>query len=66
MTKIKLQKFTLIKLIYSITIIIFLISAFLPYYSKLYVYPPPPAVPVLEYTKLYMGISNCFMEDGQD
>ena len=55
MKEIKIQKFTLIKLIYSILIVVFLISVFLPYYSKSYAFPPPPAEPIISYTKPYLG-----------
>ena len=57
MKEIKIQKFTLIKLIYGILIVVFLISVFLPYYSKTYApFPPPPATPLFGgYTSLYMG-----------
>jgi len=36
----QILKFTLIKLIYIILIVVFLISGFLPYFSKYYAYPP--------------------------
>jgi len=58
MKEIKIQKFTLIKLIYSILIIVFLISVFLPYYSKSYAFPPPPAVSIISYTKPYLGYNE--------
>ncbi len=55
MAEFRIQKFTLIRLIYGIIIIIVLISAFLPYFSRSYVYPPPPAEPIYNYTKNYIG-----------
>ena len=55
MKEIKIQKFTLIKLIYSVLIVIFLISVFLPYFSKSYAFPPPPAEPLISFTRPYYG-----------
>ncbi len=57
MTEIRIQKFTFIRLIYGIIIIIILISAFLPYYSEFHPpYPPPPQTAIHEgYFTHYMG-----------
>lgn len=55
MREIKIQKFNLIKLIYIVLIVVFLISVFLPYFSKTYAYPPPPAEPLISYIKPYRG-----------
>jgi len=58
MKEVQIQKFTLIKLIYSVLIVVFLISVFLPYFSRYYAYPPPPAIPTISYTKPYRGYSE--------
>ena len=57
MTEIRIQKFTFIRLIYGIIIIIILISAFLPYYSEFHhPFPTPPEDPIyVGYFTYYMG-----------
>ena len=57
MTEIRIQKFTFIRLIYGIIIIIILISAFLPYYSEFHPpFPTPPEDPIyVGYFTHYMG-----------
>ncbi len=55
MRTIKLQKSNLIKLIYVILFLITLLSITFPYYSKTYVFPPPPSDPVYTTTIYYWG-----------
>ena len=56
MKEVKIHKFNLIKLIYSVLIAVFLISVFLPYFSKSYVFPPPPLDPIIFFPpRLYYG-----------
>ena len=56
MKEVKIHKFNLIKLIYSLLIAVFLISVFLPYFSKSYVFPPPPLDPIIFFPpRLYYG-----------
>jgi len=58
MKEIKVGKFILIKLLYGVLIVIFLISVFLPYYSRYYAFPPPPADPIVYYTRPYFGYNE--------
>jgi len=56
MKEIKIHKFVMIKLIYGVLIAVFLISVFLPYFSKSYVFPPPPLDPIIFFPpRLYFG-----------
>ena len=56
MKEIKIHKFALIKFIYGVIISVFLISVFLPYFSKSYVFPPPPLDPIIFFPpRLYFG-----------
>ena len=55
MRSIKLQKSNLIRLIFATLILILLLSLTLVYYSKTYVYPLPPAVPLYTDTTYYWG-----------
>jgi len=56
MKEVKIHKFNLIKLIYSVLIAVFLFSVFLPYFSKSYVFPPPPLDPIIFFPpRLYYG-----------
>ena len=58
MRTIKLQKSTLIRLVFAIFISISLLSLTFIYYSKTYVYPPPPAVPLYTDTIYYWGYTE--------
>ena len=55
MKSIKLQKSMLIKLIYGILILIFILSTILPYYSITYFFPPPPDPPSYTNTEFSVG-----------
>ena len=55
MRSIKLQNYILMRLIFAILILISLLSLILPYYSKTYVYPLPPADPLYTDTTYYWG-----------
>jgi len=58
MRTINLQKTTLIRLIFAVLILISLLSLTFIYYSKTYVYPLPPAVPLYTDTIYYWGYTE--------
>jgi len=55
MRTIELRNYNLIRLIFAFLILITLFSTVFPYYSKTYVFPPPPAIPLYSSTNYFWG-----------